>query len=182
MGAVPGNTEEKTPASPARTRYEAVPGLVYLRRPGPVATRGVRSPADAPSTGATSTSDTAVAADPPPATDGRTAPAVRARVGMLVGVWLEVLDGRRPVSVLRKGPFSPRVSDDLRGRIRDSRPSPGDTSPRPVSRVLSVHLPPTHPERLTFTASVAHGDRVRAVAGHLARYDGRWRIETLTLI
>lgn len=175
MGAVPGNTDEKTPATPVTTRYEAVPGLVYLRRPVPV-TEPAENPAVSgrpPDTGTT---------PPPPSDDVPPAPAVRSRVGMLVGVWLEVLDGRRPVSVLRKGPFSPRVADDLRGRIRDARPGTGSTPPQTVSRVLSVHLPPTHRERLTFTASVAHGNRVRAVAGHLSRYDGQWRIETVTLI
>ncbi|WP_420099662.1 Rv3235 family protein [Corynebacterium sp.] len=174
MGAVPGNTDDKTDAAPARTRYHAVPGLVYLRRPGPVE-RPVRSGTGAPAT--------ASPAEPGHTPDGvPDAAAVRARVAMLVGVWLEVLDGRRPVSVLRKGPFSPRVSEDLRGRLRDTRPLPGTPSTRTVSRVLSVHLPPTHPERLTFTASVAHGTRVRAVAGHLSRYDGRWRVETMNLI
>lgn len=174
MGAVPGNTDEKTPATPVTTRYEAVPGLVYLRRPVPVVEAAENS------AGTGQLAGTGVA--PPPSDDVPPAPAVRSRVGMLVGVWLEVLDGRRPVSVLRKGPFSPRVADDLRGRIRDARPGPGATPPQTASRVLSVHLPPTHRERLTFTASVAHGNRVRAVAGHLSRYDGQWRIETVTLI
>lgn len=181
MGAVPGNTDEKTPATPARTRYEAVPGLVYLRRPGPAveAVRNSAGPRRRPEDTEPSSVDGTVLS---PSESVPPAPEVRARVGMLVNVWLEVLDGRRPVSVLRKGPFSPRVADELRGRIRDARPAPGATPPRTVSRVLSVHLPPTHPDRLTFTASVAYGNRVRAVAGHLARYDGQWRIETVTLI
>jgi hypothetical protein len=192
MGAVPGNIDDKTPATPARTRYEAVPGLVYLRRPCPVG-GPVEGSVAAPETAAQAPTDTAVpgdahtdqspGTDTPQGTADVPAPAaVRARIGMLVGVWLEVLDGRRPVSALRKGPFSPGVTEDLRGRIRDARPSPGTTSPPTVSRVLSVHLPPTRPDRLAFTASVAHGDRVRAVAGHLSRYDGRWRVETMTLI
>lgn len=102
---------------------------------------------------------------------------------MLVGVWLEVVDGRRPVSALRKGPFSPTVAEDLRGRMRDARARPtGATTVDEPSRVLSVHLPPAHRDRLNFTASVLHHRRVRAVAGHLARYDGRWRIESVTLI
>lgn len=95
---------------------------------------------------------------------------------MLVGVWLEVVDGRRPVSALRKGPFAPAVTADLRGRMREIR------TPDEASRVLSVHLPPAHRTRLNFTASVTHHRRVRAVAGHLARYDGRWRVESVTLI
>ena len=173
MGAVPGNTDEKTPATPVKTRYEAVPGLVYLRRPVPVVEAAENS-----GTGRGPDNSTT----PPPSDDIPPTPAVRSRVGMLVGVWLEVLDGRRPVSVLRKGPFSLRVADDLRGRIRDARPGPGATPPQTASRVLSVHLPPTHRERLTFTASVGHGNRVRAVAGHLSRYDGQWRIETVTMI
>jgi hypothetical protein len=196
MGAVPGNIDDKTPATPARTRYEAVPGLVYLRRPCPVEgpAPGLAAASQAPSgtagsggpgTGPDSASGTTAGTETGNKTGNGDVPApaaVRARIGMLVGVWLEVLDGRRPVSALRKGPFSPGVTEDLRGRIRDARPTPGAVSAPTVSRVLSVHLPPTRPDRLTFTASVTHGDRVRAVAGHLARYDGRWRVETMTLI
>lgn len=102
---------------------------------------------------------------------------------MLISVWLEVLDGRRPVSALRKGPYSPVVSESLRGMVRESAADPGGRGfPTEVSRVLAVHIPPSHRERLGFTASVARDGRVRAVAGHLARYDGQWRIESIVII
>lgn len=164
-----------------RTAYVPVPGLVYLRRPGRHAAPVTQ---DAPAPVAPPVQD---AATPRPGS------AVNARVAMLVGVWLEVVDGRRPVSALRKGPFSPRVTEDLRGRMRQALPTAAGTSTAPgasgtasspavPSRVLSVHLPPTHPERLTFTASVLHRERVRAVVGHLARYEGRWRVETVTMV
>lgn len=96
---------------------------------------------------------------------------------MLVGTWLEVVDGLRPVTVLRKGPFSPTVSDRLRGTLRTT----GGTRTSP-SRVLSVNFPPTHRDRLGFTASVVRDGRVRAVVGHLSRYSGQWRVESITLI
>ncbi|HIW91373.1 MAG TPA: hypothetical protein H9870_06915 [Candidatus Corynebacterium avicola] len=154
-----------------QARFEPVPGLVYLRRP-----RGgtvVRQDA------ATATDGTERAAAPSPNARKNTAAgdAVARRVAMLVGTWLEVVDGLRPVTVLRKGPFSPVVSEQLRGVLRDA-----GKSRRSPSRVLSVNLPPTHRDRLGFTASVTRDGRVKAVAGHLARYDGQWRVESITLI
>lgn len=178
MGALPGNTDATTPPTHGRTAYVPVPGLVYLRRPG---RHAVPVTQDAPASEAAPVQDAA---------SRRPGSAVNARVAMLVGVWLEVVDGRRPVSALRKGPFSPRVTEDLRGRMRQALPAAARvsgasgtaSSPAVPSRVLSVHLPPTHPERLTFTASVLHHERVRAVVGHLARYEGRWRVETVTMV
>lgn len=175
MGALPGNTDATTPPTHGRTAYVPVPGLVYLRRPG---RHAVPVTQDAPASEAAPVQDAATR---------RPGSAVNARVAMLVGVWFEVVDGRRPVSALRKGPFSPRVTEDLRGRMRRSLTasagaSGAPSSPAVPSRVLSVHLPPTHPERLTFTASVLHHERVRAVVGHLARYEGRWRVETVTMV
>lgn len=198
-----GETVEKT--TPSREdRFVPVPGLVYLRRPragtvlrrdGPSTDDSRPEPADtvvrdAPAVAATApvTADTAPdtagsgsgsgsAAAAPSDADPAAGEAVARRVAMLVGTWLEVVDGLRPVTVLRKGPFSPTVSDRLRGTLRTT----GGTRTSP-SRVLSVNIPPTHRDRLGFTASVVRDGRVRAVVGHLSRYSGQWRVESITLI
>lgn len=177
----------QTAQTQAGTTYEPVPGLVYLRRPQRCGGDGpVDTPEAAQKQVQVQAGDAVADRTAPPQQEARrTGRSVSGRVGMLIAVWLEVLDGRRPVSVLRKGPFNPLVVEELRGRLRraDAASSPDSPDPRPApSRVLSVHLPPTHRERLAFTASVTHGGRVRAVAGHLGRYDGRWRIESVTLI
>lgn len=148
-----------------QARFEPVPGLVYLRR-----ARG----------GTLERQNAATAPKPqktPPTSQTAAGDVVARRVAMLVGTWLEVVDGLRPVTVLRKGPFSPTVSEQLRGVLRDA-----SRSRRSPSRVLSVNLPPTHRDRLGFTASVIRDGRVKAVAGHLARYDGQWRVESISLI
>ena len=202
-----GETVQKT--TPSREdRFVPVPGLVYLRRPragtvlrrdGPSTDDSRPEPADtvvrdAPAVAATAPVTAPVTADTAPDTAGAgsgsgsaaAAPsdadpaageAVARRVAMLVGTWLEVVDGLRPVTVLRKGPFSPTVSDRLRGTLRTT----GGTRTSP-SRVLSVNIPPTHRDRLGFTASVVRDGRVRAVVGHLSRYSGQWRVESITLI
>lgn len=198
-----GETVEKT--TPSREdRFVPVPGLVYLRRPragtvlrrdGPSTDDSRPEPADtvvrdAPAVAASApvTADTAPdtagsgsgsgsAAAAPSDADPAAGEAVARRVAMLVGTWLEVVDGLRPVTVLRKGPFSPTVSDRLRGTLRTT----GGTRTSP-SRVLSVNIPPTHRDRLGFTASVVRDGRVRAVVGHLSRYSGQWRVESITLI
>ena len=194
-----GETVEKT--TPSREdRFVPVPGLVYLRRPragtvlrrdGPSTDDSRPEPADtvvrdAPAVAATAPASAPVTADTAPDTAGSgsgsgsaaAAPsdadpaageAVARRVAMLVGTWLEVVDGLRPVTVLRKGPFSPTVSDRLRGTLRTT----GGTR---------VNIPPTHRDRLGFTASVVRDGRVRAVVGHLSRYSGQWRVESITLI
>ncbi len=171
-----------------------LPGLVYLRRP----------------TGATALEDTPPTADvaaphrDPRRTgaDGaggvltgtdRTTPArdaATAEISRLLRLWLEAFDGRRPVTALRRGPFSPAVLDDLRSLIRESLDTVGTagaarTGPAPgstPSRLLRVHLPPSHHRRLSFTASVAVSGRVRALVGHLGRHDTRWRVESVTLV
>ncbi len=130
--------------------------------------------------------------------------AAAAGIARLLCLWLEALDGRRPVTALRRAPFSPLVLDDLRRLIRESMDSPGQparavtgvhgpgtggavgrtgtTAGPPPSRLLRVHLPPSHHRRLSFTASVAVSGRVRALVGHLGRYDSRWRVENIALV
>lgn len=178
----------------ARDRYAPVPGLVYLRKPrsAPVrptprelpttlpkvqTTAGDGGATTAQTSGDTQRETAGNAGDARDAGKDSARSAVASRIGMLVRTWLEVLDGHRPVTVLRKGPFSPTVTETLRGVLRNAGSVP--TSP---SRVLSVAIPPSHRDRLGFTASVARDGRVRAVVGHLSRYDGRWRVESITLI
>ena len=171
-----------------------LPGLVYLRRPTGAAvvedtppTADVAAPhRDTRRTGAGGADGVLTGTDrTTPARDAATA-----EISRLLRLWLEAFDGRRPVTALRRGPFSPAVLDDLRSLIRDSLDTirtagaartgtaPGSTP----SRLLRVHLPPSHHRRLSFTASVAVSGRVRALVGHLGRHDTRWRVESVTLV
>lgn len=175
-----------------------IAGMVYLRRPvgavdqlttadtnaepatggvaGPettggvaVAHKGAPTPVETPDTGRALLS-------------GPSSPASRQaatrEIARLLWLWLEAYDGRRPVSALRRGPFSPTALDELRGLIRTTI----EHRQGVPSRLLRVHLPPSHHHRLAFTASAAVNGRVRALVGHLARYDSRWRVESVTLL
>lgn len=171
-----------------------VPGKVYLRRPVgatavpasappdavPVPTapapdggaRGARGRVDAPA-GVRAAGNGAVRA---PGASARTT--VTTEIARLLTWWLEAYDGRRPVAALRRGPYAPLVTEELRAQIRDAP----DRRYGTPSRLLRVHLPPSHRQRLSFTASVSVDGRVRAVVGHLARHGSRWRVESVVLV
>lgn len=163
----------------------AVPGMVYLRRPA-----GIRDIPEHPPTTPVSGigPDEATGGGHGTGTAGelllgatRSAPsrsAVSREIGRLLHWWLEAYDGRRPVAVLRRGPYSPVVLDDLRAQIRAS----AERRHGIPSRLLTVHLPPSHHRRLSFTASALVDGRVRAMVGHLARYDEKWRVESVSLV
>lgn len=179
-----------TAATPAGTA--PVPGKVYLRRPtgepvvrpapdmsgapgvpgAPVHAVGP-GPATDPLAGVRTPADGVLGAPGPSA---RTA--VTAEIARLLTWWLEAYDGRRPVAALRRGPYAPGVVEDLRTQIRESVEHRHGVP----SRLLRVHLPPSHRQRLSFTASAAVDGRVRAVVGHLARHDARWRVESVVLV
>lgn len=149
-----------------------VPGKVYLRRPtgSPTLPRDLTDVL--PSDGGTAV----LLVGGPGSADSRRA-ATR-EIGRLLSAWLEAFDGRRPVAALRRGPYSPGVVDDLRRQIRTTVEQRSGTP----SRLLRVHLPPSRRGRLSFTASAAVDGRVRALVGHLARYEARWRVESVTLL
>jgi hypothetical protein len=187
-------TSGKTSTEVTAAHTAPLPGMVYLRRPAGAATvRAARAGragradmpgADAatPSRGTRPTEADGVLSG----TDGTTPAraAATAEITRLLRLWLEAFDGRRPVTALRRGPFSPAVLDDLRTLIRESLDATRtDTAPGSTpSRLLRVHLPPSHHRRLSFTASVAVSGRVRALVGHLGRHDSRWRVESVTLV
>ncbi|AGP31382.1 hypothetical protein A606_08695 [Corynebacterium terpenotabidum Y-11] len=151
---------------------------MYLRRPAGQATVPDRGPGDDP--GGTGPDSGALLSGITGSSGARAA--ATAEISRLLTLWLDAFDGRRPVTALRRGPFSPVVLDHLRGQIRGQiRDSVGARAGSP-SRLLRVHLPPSHHRRLAFTASAAVDGRVRALVGHLARYDARWRVESVTLL
>ena len=153
-----------------------LPGMVYLRRPvgAPSPPTGTREPPAAPRADGVPQLLSGATASP----DARSA--VTAEIARLLTLWLEAYDGRRPVNALRRGPFSPGALDELRARIRSDLDRRSGAPAR--SRLLQVHLPPSHHRRLSFTASAAVDGRVRAVVGHLARYESRWRVESVNLM
>lgn len=186
-----GKTSTETTAAHTVAHTAPLPGLVYLRRPTGAAVIEDTPPTDDAATPHRDTRRTA-AEGVLTGTDG-TAPArdaATAEISRLLRLWLEAFDGRRPVTALRRGPFSPVVLDDLRSLIRDSLDTVGTAGAAGTgtvpgsgpSRLLRVHLPPSHHRRLSFTASVAVSGRVRALVGHLGRYDTRWRVESVTLV
>lgn len=194
-----GNTSEHCAAHTAPRA-----GMVYLRRPVgqitrlpsthavrtektlPGAEAGTRATTNATSTpgikGDSGRQTIESANSAKPLLGGPTSPesrqAVTREVARLLWSWLEAYDGRRPISALRRGPFSPTVLEELRSLIRDTIEERHDIP----SRLLRVHLPPSHHHRLAFTASAAVDGRVRAIAGHLARYNSRWRVESIVLL
>lgn len=189
-----GKTSTESSAVHTAAHTVPLPGLVYLRRPTGAAameaappTAGFSAPhRDARRTGADGAGGVLTQTDrTTPARDAATA-----EISRLLRLWLEAFDGRRPVTALRRGPFSPAVLDELRYLIRDSLDTVRTagaagttTAPGSIpSRLLRVHLPPSHHRRLSFTASAAVSGRVRALVGHLGRHDTRWRVESVTLV
>lgn len=182
-----GKTSRTVAAAHTTAHTEPVPGMVYLRRP--VGAAPVRDAVAGPVDGRVGRAETApdsVLVGTGPAAPARNAAV--AEIARLLCLWLEAFDGRRPVAALRRGPFSPAVLDELRSVIRsslDHRAAASGAGHAPgsgPSRLLRVHLPPSHHRRLSFTASVAVSGRVRALVGHLGLVDTRWRVESVTLV
>lgn len=172
-----------------------VPGKVYLRRPAGAAaahrgsgdSSGTPGDATAAVSGQEAPGQEVVTSAPSPGRDvtgvlsspgPEAREAVTREIARLLQCWLEAYDGRRPVSVLRRGPYSPAVIDELRNRIRLDI----DHRQGVASQLLRVSLPPSHRRRVSFTASAAVDGRVRAVVGHLARHRSKWRVEGVTLV
>jgi hypothetical protein len=161
-----------------------VPGLVYLMRPA-----GARDVTGTPAgpAGPGGAADGAVSPLPDADVLGRTVgdpgarDRLRGQIGRLLTAWLEAFDGRRPVSALRTGPFSDEAVERLHHQIRETYRSTRPRSPEP-SRLLRVHLPPSHRSRPAFVGSALVQGRVRALAGYLRQQEGHWRIDDVTLL
>ncbi|MGJ4071109.1 Rv3235 family protein [Corynebacterium macclintockiae] len=90
------------------------------------------------------------------------------RIAQMVKLWLEALEGRRPIENLRRAPFSERVLEQLRVR-RSARPVQVGAS------IISLHIQPSASDCVRFCASVQMGDRVRALAGTMSQHTQKRR-------
>lgn len=165
----------------------ALPGFIYLRRPGPDA---VAPPG--PSAHADEGGPSRRAPELPPV----------AYVARLLHAWLEAWDGFRPVHSLRRGPFAPGVVERVilewetrarqagqlavhprsataaRPAVSAPRANRGTLAPRGGQpqvgpTIVSLHLQPQGPgatRKVPFCASVRRGPRIQAVAGYLTFY------------
>lgn len=114
-----------------------------------------------------------------------------ADIARLLHVWLEALDGRRPLKSLHSGRFHPRIVEHIPSQLTGlGRRAPLRTGGRVASAIRSLHLQPSQTHRVRFCASVLVGGRVRAVAGTTSRVRMKkgsprtafWRLETLQII
>ena len=138
---------------------------------------------------------------PPPCGSRRgsppTPPQAPPQLRTLVQIWVEALDGRRPVESLRRGPFTAEVIDHLRSRVSEWQMR-GTVA---ASILKSVHLQPCEVGKIRFTATIEAGERVRAISGSLqklrvrptralhelhigkpAKREYRWRVDSMLLI
>lgn len=164
-----------------------MPGFVILRRPSAPATPdGLEE--DFPEDVLSTTSQRAVC---PPTTR---------HAGTVLAIWLEVVAGRRPMSVLNKGPYHSRIldfTDDLREQY----------GPHVMAHLKSLHIQEPissakgYRKEVRFCATILLADKVRALAGSFclrrvavptplqkvrikrgSRRTDQWRLETLHLI
>ena len=155
--------------------------FVYLRTPA--------APREETDAAATVRLPARITTNPPP----QAPPQLRA----LVQIWVEALDGRRPVESLRRGPFTAEVIDHLRSRVSEWHMR-GTVA---ASILKSVHLQPCEVGKVRFTATIEAGERVRAISGSLqklrvrptralhelhigkpAKREYRWRVDSMLLI
>lgn len=98
------------------------------------------------------------------------------RIAQIVKLWLEALEGRRPIEHLRRAPFSERVLEQLRVR-RTVRPTPTIGRAEQGASIISLHIQPSAGDCVRFCASVQMGDRVRALAGAMSQHTQKRRVE-----
>lgn len=162
---------------------QPIPGFFYLQRPHSQSTRS-------------SVMDTEV--EEAPAAEHSGSGAVRglrspapAEIARLLHVWLEALDGRRPLKSLHSGRFHPRIVEHIPSQLTNLGRQASVRSGAPVaSSIRSLHLQPSNTHRVRFCASVFVGGRIRALAGTTARVRMKkgspratfWRLETLQII
>lgn len=98
------------------------------------------------------------------------------RIAQIVKMWLEALEGRRPIDHLRRAPFGERVLEQLRVR-RHVRPEPTSGRVEKGASIISLHIQPSAGDCVRFCASVQMGDRVRAIAGSMSQHTQKRRAE-----
>lgn len=108
---------------------------------------------------------------PPRIPDGAPPPNHIAR---LVALWLEALEGLRPVDNLRRAPFTDTVLEQLRSRRAHRQQARAE---RQVPHILSLHIQPSAGNKVRFCVSIRSGQRVRAIAGSLARSLEKQRVD-----
>lgn len=96
------------------------------------------------------------------------------RIAQIVKMWLEALEGRRPIDNLRRAPFGERVLEQLRVR-RAVRPEPLGGRAEQGAHIISLHIQPSASDCVRFCASVQMGERVRALAGTMSQHTQKRR-------
>jgi len=96
------------------------------------------------------------------------------RIAQIVKLWLEALEGRRPIDSLRRAPFGERVLEQLRVR-RAVRPEPIAGRAEQGAHIISLHIQPSASDCVRFCASVQMGERVRALAGTMSQHTQKRR-------